>query len=362
MDIFSCFLLFIHQNITKCATIPYRRGVRGLRERIDIFVDAGSHKGNFGVGVIAFFKGSEIFCISKHIPQELNINDIANAELYAIVVALKEVVSAKISNLEISVHTDSSAALMAASGSRFKGCIDNLYSNLRSYTGTLKKTLGNTLLFTKIDSEYNHGKAHDIATDASKGKEYKIGSFTVTNYSNLPEVAITIDNDIESESDNKNIGTDLLFNGANISKILKDSEMKFKSSIGDLTTKEKEINSLKAHIEELKKRIDKISETNDILSDNNNSKNLELDKVLLSKTTKETLLKESLSKLAKQNNAISTKNELLYKIETQFKLEKAENAMRIKFLKEDFERLSIKTYNMESTLREEFCLIRKQIN
>lgn len=333
-----------------------------MRDRIDIFVDAGSYNGTLGVGVIAFFKGNEIFCMSKQITEELDVKDTANAELYAIVLALEEVINAEVNNLEISVHTDSAAALMAASGSKFKSCSSDLFSKVVSYKKTLKTNLKNVLLFTKIDSKYNHGKAHDKATDASNSKEYKIGSFTAINDIHLSEAAITIDNDIESESDNKNIETDLLFNGANISKILKDSEMKFKSVIEDLTTKEKEINSLKAYIEELKKRIDKISETNDILSDNNNSKNLELDKVLLSKTTKETLLKESLSKLAKQNNAISTKNELLHKIETQFKLEKAENAMRIKFLKEDFERLSIKTYNIESTLREEFCLIRKQIN
>ena len=143
--------------------------------KLDVFIDAGSLKGKFGIGVLMYCDGEEIFKLAEFIDPELKVSDSNNAELYAISVALKELYASKVTGLEIMIHTDSMTALSAACGSRFKSCIDRIYNGVAAQKGQVSKTLKNNLSFAKIESEFNHEHAHNIAKDAASKKEYRIG-------------------------------------------------------------------------------------------------------------------------------------------------------------------------------------------
>lgn len=334
-----------------------------MSKRLNFFVDAGKNKNTFGIGIMAFYNGREILCISKTIPDKMNITDISNAELYAIVFALQEIHKAKVSNIEIYIHTDSTAALMTASGNRFKSCLDKLYGQLRTYTGQLKKIFGNTLLFAKIDSEYNHGKAHDLATDASNGKEYRIGELILSD--NISEeVAITAeDSTISAQTENvtPSSNSDLLFNGINISQLFKDYEIQFKESLDTLQEKEEEVKTLKEHIQTLKFDIDEISKENVLLSQDNNSKYSELNSLSSIKDYKEDVLKKLNNKISSQNTSIKTITTDIAKLEEHFKHEKMENDIKIKFLKQEFEQAILEKYHLDIIIEEKLGISTKKV-
>ncbi len=315
-----------------------------MQEKLDIYVDAGKVK-DWGIGILAEKNGHEILRVSESIPAKLGITDSNNAELYAISRALKEVITANINDTIITVYTDNISALAAAVGSRFKNCLDLIYSHICTFRGQITKIHNNELLFTKLTSEYNHSKAHNIATDGSNGNIYRAGDLTteIENPENpINEVAVSLEENDEDESS--------LFNGLNISYMLKQAEIQFKTTSTILKNKEAQLNELKSKIELTKIRIDKLTESNEVLAAENNSNNLEFEKTLALVEAKKVELDNSRATLKIQNAEISKKTEEQKRLSNQLKAMQFEKGMKIKFLKEDFERLSYKKHYIETVL------------
>ncbi|MGL4913527.1 MAG: hypothetical protein ACRC3Y_13975, partial [Romboutsia sp.] len=118
----------------------------------------------------------------KKLDSKLKISDINNAELYAIKLAIETCIKASLTNCNITIYNDNSAAVLASNAKlRFKRCNDSLYDNVYTLRWDLIEHLNNNVSILKIDSKANHDKAHEMATDAVNDIEYFEGDIFISS-------------------------------------------------------------------------------------------------------------------------------------------------------------------------------------
>lgn len=146
---------------------------------LDIFVDGSlrnekSSNQSMAYGIVFEIKGKRILEYAKAVEEEelLKIKNIHNLELYSIYKALHLVNKNKISNSTIRVHSDSDAAMSAIREKKKYADFNNdIYSRYKSILGYVTKHLKNDVSMLCIKSAENHGRAHDLAYNASAGNE-----------------------------------------------------------------------------------------------------------------------------------------------------------------------------------------------
>lgn len=232
--------------------------------KLDVYVDAGSHQNKFSVGVVFYIDGIEVFKVSELIDNKYNITNIQNAELYAIDKALSLCKEAAITEKDIIIHSDNEHALSAAkTGSNFKGCNKLIKGHIGTYKGQLTKHFKNRLHFLKIASSANHGKAHDIASDALKGDIYEDGhkhylALSSEEIKKRSGFELSV-NPAEKEAKTVDSSKDLIINTLNISKIFDDAEDSFFKLQEDLFNKKKKLMDLKIKLTKEKSELHSLS-------------------------------------------------------------------------------------------------------
>lgn len=301
--------------------------------KLDVYVDAGSHENKFSIGVVFYTNDIEIYKVSEIIDSNLDVNTIQNAELYAIDKALSICKEASITKKDIIIHCDNQDALSTAkTGVEFKNCSKLIKGHVCTYKGQLTKTFNNTIHFLKISSSNNHGKAHEVASDALNGKVYEEGNkyyLALSSKDIMKRLGVK-----PSTSDYK-----IIENTLNINKIFEEAGSSFIKLQEDLFKKKKELMDLKVKLMNEKATL---STLNSSIKKYNDSILTLKQSVNDAKANKDKMLYN----LNKGRDTVTTQEKRIAEMDRQIQLRKEEiqnlydkEALRLKIYQEEYERL-----------------------
>lgn len=290
-----------------------------MSKKLDIYTDASLFNGGFGIGLLAMSYGEELMKVSEIIPSDAGVKTVDNAELFGVCKAFKIVNDSGIRDADITIYTDSLRTINAVFGQKFKNIQEDILNELKMLKTITTEILGNRLYISKISSADNHKFAHRIAQHAAAKNTYTIGS---------------IEN---SKLDGSKM------RGMDVPGEFLKAGQQFQNLINNISYKETKLNELENKITGAKKEIDKKRQINERLVTVNELSNAALDTVTKDKYEKENVIFALEDALCSQRDLIEKLSNSLKALTKSLNETKNENRMRIKFLKEDYQRLSIKS-------------------
>lgn len=321
--------------------------------KLDIYVDAGSHQNKFSIGVVFYIKDIEVYKVSEMIPDNLNIDNIQNAELYAIDRALSICKEASITSKEIILHCDNQQALTVATNYiEFKNCNKLLKGHIVTHKGQLTRNFDCKLHFLKIASADNHGKAHDVASDALQGKVYEKGHkhyLALSSKEILKRMNVQVlENKPKQEASQKESTTSIV-DSLNINKIFQDAGSSFTKLQEDLFKKKKTLMDLKVELmheqtslNALKSSIDKYQNRVLSLRKSVDDAQSNKDSMLFNLIKNKKLISDQQNKIIELNKLIDSKNEEAKTLLTK-------ESLRLQIYQEEYERLTQEVEYLKST-------------
>lgn len=328
--------------------------------KLDIYVDAGSYQNKFSIGAVFYIKDIEVYKISEIIPKDLKINDIQNAELYAIDRALSICKEASVTSKEIILHCDNQDALtLATNHVEFKNCLPLLKGHVVTHKGQLKKNFNCTLHFLKIASADNHGKAHDVASDALQGKVYEKGHkhyLALSSKEILKKMNAQVTENTPKKEESQKASTTSIVDTLNVNKIFQDAGNSFTKLQEDLFKKKKALMDLKVQLmheqtslNALKSSIDKYQDRVLTLRKSVEDAQSNRDSILFNLNKNTELISSQQNKIIELDTLITLKSK-------EADLLSNKESLRLKIYQEEYERLtqeveylkSIKNFDCEA--------------